>query len=275
MTVDADFVDVVTAIVRDVAETVIMPRFGDLSSDEIAEKSSKADLVTAVDIAAERALREALREVDPDAGFVGEEAAAADPSITGALGGPGRFWIVDPIDGTRNFVRGEPEFGVIVALVTDGVAQAGWIHAAPDATTYAAARRMGAWSLDRSGRRAALDVAPQADDRPTGLRSLGWLPEAEAELYRARLKEVANCSPSSCSAYAYIRLATGAVDFKISSRIHAWDHVAGALMVEELGGEARYLDNDAPFAPADSADRPLLAVAPGRSWRDVAGLVRG
>ena len=64
---------------------------------------------------------------------------------------------------------------------------------------------------------------------------------------------------------------TGEVDFKLSSRIHPWDHAAGALILDELGGRAAFLGTGAPYTPQDSIDAPLLATAPGRDWDEIAG----
>ncbi|MBY0421017.1 MAG: hypothetical protein K2Q06_01855, partial [Parvularculaceae bacterium] len=61
---------------------------------------------------------------------------------------------------------------------------------------------------------------------------------------------------------------------KLSSRIHAWDHLAGALMLAELGGRTAFLDG-APYRPGPSVDRALLATAPGRDWDGVAEKLRG
>ncbi|MEM9706250.1 MAG: hypothetical protein AAF850_09270, partial [Pseudomonadota bacterium] len=68
----------------------------------------------------------------------------------------------------------------------------------------------------------------------------------------------------------YIKLIRGDVDFKLSSRIHAWDHAAGALMVSELKGRVAFLDTNEDYRPMASADRPLLATARGDEFADIA-----
>lgn len=254
----------VASAIAEVAAAEIAPHFGKLPKDAVRQKSSATDLVTRVDEAAEAALKKALGALDPGAAFVGEEAAAADPSIVAALSGPGRFWIVDPLDGTRNFVNGTPEFGTIVAYVEDGETLMGFILAIPDGACAIAARGEGV-----SWKGAAPRTAP-AGDPPLGLRSTGWLtPEWRDRLTLALRRNVAS-RPGHCSAYAYLKLMTGEVDFKLSSRIHPWDHAAGALILEELGGRAAFLATSERYAPQDSIDTPLLATAPGRDWDDIA-----
>ncbi len=251
--------DDVAALTAQVGAEIIRPKFGRLEDGEVRRKSSPSDLVTAVDEAAERALRDGLAAIAPEAGFIGEEAAAGDPSIVARMEGPGLWWVVDPLDGTGNFVRGKPEFGTIVALVEDGRALAGWINAIPDDAMMCGAQGVGVYLN-------GADITPteQAAARPRGLRTIGWLTEEWRARLAPGLKANVETTPGMCSAYGYVKLARGETDFKLSSRIHPWDHVAGVLMLEELGGATRYLDDGAPFTPADSADRPMLAAAPGR-----------
>lgn len=257
---------VAAALLR-VAEEIIEPRFGKLASHEIRQKSGPQDLVTEVDELAEAALRDALREIAPEAHFIGEESVAKDKTLEQRLCDPGAFWVVDPLDGTRNFITGVREFGTIVALVVDGVTVGGWIHGIP--------HRSCAWAV--RGKGASVDGAPfaiaPAGERLSALRSLGWLALPEAERLRIRLKESFETAPSHCSAYAYLKLARGAVDLKVSSRIHPWDHLAGSLILEELGGRTAFLDG-APYAAGVSVDRALLATAPGRDWEAIAATLK-
>ncbi len=261
-----DFAGVEAMIAR-IADAEIASHYGKLAAGSIRTKSEPNDLVTLVDEATERALNAALTALAPGAGFIGEESAAADPSVFSAIGGDA-CWIVDPLDGTRNFVNGVDEFGVIVAYLEHGVTIGGWIHAVPLKSAAVGVRGGGV----RFGG-AGVDVRPQADGTPHGLRSTGWLPAPSRDRIIANLKANVTSRPGHCSAYAYLKLITGEVDFKLSSRIHPWDHAAGALMLEELGGEVRWLDVGAPYTPQQSVDRALLATAPGRDWDAIARLI--
>jgi fructose-1,6-bisphosphatase/inositol monophosphatase family enzyme len=256
----------VAAMIAEIAAHEIAPHFGKLEKDAVRAKSSATDLVTRVDISTEAALKAALLGLVPGAGFIGEEAAAADPSIVAALSGPGRFWVVDPLDGTRNFVNGTPEFGTLVAFVEDGRTLMGFIHAVPDAATAIAVAGEGVrW------KGAAPQAAAATHEPPVGLRSIGWLTPEWRDRLTASLRRNLASRPGHCSAYAYLKLMTGEADFKLSSRIHPWDHAAGALILDELGGRAAFLANGEPYGPRDSVDAPLLATGPGRDWADIAG----
>ena len=120
----------VSAIVADVVASVVMPSFRSLRPEDIQAKHTPGDpddLVTIADKAAERYLIDALRELIPGAAFVGEEAVSEDPSLLGALSAPAPAWLIDPIDGTKNFARGVPDFGVMLALVDAGRTRASWM----------------------------------------------------------------------------------------------------------------------------------------------------
>ncbi len=258
----------VTELLAEAAESIILPRFGNLSDDQIRTKSSPTDLVTEVDVETEAFLKSALEKIAPAASFIGEEAAAADPSIVAAIEGEGRYWILDPLDGTRNFVRGVDEFATILALVENGVAVMGWIYA-PILKAAAVVERGGGVTWNG----APVETRPYAGPKPTSLRSIGWLTGDWKDVLPPRLKASTIAQSSHCSAFAYLNLLWGDVDLKLSSRIHPWDHVAGALMLQEAGGRAAFLSDASAvvdYAPSDSVDRPLLATAPGRDFSAIA-----
>lgn len=257
----------VGAIIAEIAGQEILPHYRKLHPGAVRAKENPQDLVTIVDEAMEAALKSALLDLTPGAGFVGEELAAADPTVLDQIG-EGACWIVDPLDGTRNFVNGVDEFGVIVAYVEDGECALGWIYGVPDRMMAIGERGAG---IVLNGD--ALKSDPMREKRPAGLRSTGWLKDEWRDRIVENLKRNTNSKSGHCSAYAYLKLIRGEIDFKLSSRIHAWDHAAGALMLEELGGEARWLDTGEPYRPQRSEDRPLLATAPGRDWRGIARLL--
>lgn len=262
-------VEKVAELIAEIADEHIMARYGRLNAEEIREKAGPHDLVTDVDELVEEALENALRGVHPGAGFIGEELAAKDPEAANVLTGEGAFWIVDPIDGTRNFVRGVDEFGVIVAYAENGETRAGWIYAAPEAACAIGEKGEGAtWRGERIGRRQS------QRETLVGLRSLGNLPRERQARMRQVLKENFDSRPNQCAAYAYISILRGDTDFKISSLIHAWDHAAGALMVTESGGEAAFLDTGERYHPMGSVAEPLLVTGLSRDWRAIAEKLR-
>jgi fructose-1,6-bisphosphatase/inositol monophosphatase family enzyme len=251
----------VAAIIAEIAEEEIASRFGVLEKGDIFTKSGPSDFVTAADHAAEERLKKALGDLYPGAGFIGEETAAADPSVLKKLEGDGVFWIVDPLDGTRNFVEGVREFGSIVALVENGEMRQGWIYAIPE-KAFAMGERgeLPAWRGEEIG-------PAQTSGAPlTGYRAVGALsPEWRARVIKP-LREKFETEPARCSAYAYINLIRGKRDFALSSRCSPWDHAAGVLMLREVGGKAQYLDDGAPYTPQATFGRPMLVARSDEAW---------
>lgn len=251
----------VAAVIAEIADEQIASRFGKLTEAEIDTKSGPHDFVTAADRAAEERLAAALREFYPDAIFIGEESVADDPSLLSKLGREGAFWIVDPLDGTRNFVQGRAEFGTIVALVVNGEICAGWIYAIPD-KTFAISEKGGgvAW------RGETLGPVPPPDAPLKGYRAIGNMAEPWKTQLVPRLKEKFETEPIHCSAYGYINLIRGHHDFALYSRVHPWDHAAGILMINEIGGRAEYLDDGSVYAPLPTQGRPLLVAGSCSVW---------
>ena len=251
----------VAALIAEIAAEHIEPRYQRLQDEEIRTKTGPNDFVTEADIAAESALKKALCGLCPGSAFVGEEAASHDASVFGELEREGALWIVDPLDGTRNFVEGRPEFGTIVAYVVNGQICMGWIYAIPDGKCAIA--ELGAGAMYGAERLAEVVETPE---RLTGYRGVGSLPTALRETVTKNLREHTDTQPVRCSAYAYINLARGEKDFAIYSRAYPWDHAAGVLIMNEIGGKALYLDAPEDYALAPSLGRPFLVGASKDAW---------
>ncbi|WP_320784107.1 inositol monophosphatase family protein [Streptomyces sp. CRN 30] len=219
--------------VRKAAATEIMPRFRQLAAHEVDQKSGPHDLVTDADRKAELYLTEALPALLPGSVVVGEEAVHADPASYGAIRGGAPVWIVDPVDGTRQFVHGNTGFCTLVALAQHGVVRASWTYA-PALDRLAVAVR---------GQGALLDGAPLRAGSPEPGRDLVvatshpdyTTPEQKRALLGLRTEGVA---PRVCGSAGleYLNVARGALDATAFNWEAAWDHAAGLLLVEEAGG---------------------------------------
>ena len=108
-------------LIKETAEEVINPRFRALERADVEAKTSPDDLVTIADREAENLLSFALRRIHPDALVIGEEAVFANPELRRKLPGAEHAFVIDPIDGTRNFVEGRQEHGVMLAETRNGI----------------------------------------------------------------------------------------------------------------------------------------------------------
>ncbi|WP_090030956.1 inositol monophosphatase family protein [Cellulomonas marina] len=198
-----------------------------------ATKSSPQDVVTAMDVASETLLRRRLAELRPDDGVLGEEG-------TDHAGTSGVTWVVDPIDGTVNYLYGIDDYAVSVAAVVGDPDPATWtvlvgcVHAPAVGTTYTAARGRGAW---RDG------VPLQVNaDVPLALSLVGTGFGYEAERRRAQGAVVAALLPQvrdvrriGSAALDLCRLGAGGLDLYYERGLNPWDLAAGQLVAQEAG----------------------------------------
>ena len=248
----------ILALCRDVSERAIIPRLNALKDGEIEDKGGN-DPVTVADREAEDLLREGLMTLNSGIGFVGEEAAHADPSVLDALNGP--CWIVDPLDGTRNFARGAEPFGIIIAMADGGVAESGWIYDCNSGRFCAAHRGEGA-SVDGE----QIAARPTGEDPPVAALSLIFMDPARRQ---AVLEHIAPhyraVDVPYCAAEQYPRLALGINDVSIFERSLAWDHAAGALWLNEAGGKAARPDGT-PYLVNEKDRKGLIGAASPALW---------
>jgi fructose-1,6-bisphosphatase/inositol monophosphatase family enzyme len=248
----------VAALIAEVAAAEIMPRFGHTTA---RQKSGPHDLVTEADEAAERALGPRLRQLAPGA-VIGEEAAAADPTLLAALERHGAAWLIDPVDGTANFAVGLPLFGVMVAYVEHGDALAAWVHDPVRGVTAIAERGGGAWLGDRR-----LSVAsPDSLAHMAGAPSIRFGDRELAARIAHRADRFGSMLSLRCAAQEYLALAEGRTHFSFYNRTYPWDHAPGCLIAAEAGATVRRLDG-APYRAADEVwSAPLLIAASEAAW---------
>ncbi|MDF1794484.1 MAG: inositol monophosphatase [Thalassobaculaceae bacterium] len=244
--------DRLAATLSAVAEAEILPLWRNLGDDDIREKTGPNDLVTVADEAAERRLVELLPDLYPGSIVIGEESVERDRSLLEKIDGEAPVWIVDPVDGTKNFAEGKDRFCVMVALTHHGETIASAIHQPVDKRTVAAARGEGAWMLDSAGRR-RLTVAPAAGiDTMEGSFNFRFFPEDVRPGIRERANAVLGDRHyrRGCAGYDYIQLATGRWHYAVYWKKMPWDHAPGLLIHAEAGGYAACVDGS-PYRPAE------------------------
>jgi fructose-1,6-bisphosphatase/inositol monophosphatase family enzyme len=250
----------VSQLIVDVADRVVMPRFRRLAPGEVAEKSP-GDLVTIADAQAELEIAAALRAGDPGALVIGEEAVAADPSLRTLIDGGERVWLVDPVDGTGNFVAGNPDFGCMVVELRFGTPVRSWIWQAVRRRMFQAARGGGVH----------LDGLKLPRPRSRRSRLVGGVTAEYAELSGAGLAEPLPMTGSCTVDYPLIALDER--DYLIHNGTYPWDHWPGILLLSELGGPVAFLDGE-PFTSSSPNPHKILAARSPEVWDTVAAAVR-
>jgi fructose-1,6-bisphosphatase/inositol monophosphatase family enzyme len=265
-------VEAIGALLVEVSERVIVPRFRALTAGDVSEKGP-GDLVTVADTEAEDLITEALLARYPRVPVIGEEAVAADPRLVEDLDALATYWLLDPLDGTANFVDGDPGFGTMLALVHDGQPVASWLWLPLRDLMVTAEKGSGAWS---GGRRLGSTSEPAgwATSASRAWVSVRFLPPEvrRAVEANARAFESFSAGPGSAVA-AYPGLVAGEVDAALQWRTHPWDHAPGALVLAEAGGSARRPDGT-PYRPGDPG-AGLVLVARAEQWDDARDALLG
>jgi myo-inositol-1(or 4)-monophosphatase len=224
--------------------------FRALDPSQVAEKAQN-DFVSAADRASEEVITSYLASRTPGLGILAEEG--------GAHGGAGSRWVVDPLDGTANFVRSFPHFAVSVALVVDGRVEVGAIYDPMRDELYSAARGAGAWC---NGRRLRVTGRPGLGG---ALLTTGFpfrvhhLLDTYLRVFHDVFLEVAALRRPGAAALDLAHTAAGIFDAFFEFCLSPWDVAAGALLVREAGGVVTNLDGgDEIFAHGN-----VVAAGPG------------
>lgn len=217
----------------DAADEQSLPRF-DAADLEISTKADNSH-VTDADLATERAIRRVLAEERPEDGVFGEE--------FGAQGSTTRQWIIDPIDGTSNFLRGVPLWGTMIALAIDGVPQVGVVSMPAIGRRWWAAAGHGAWTVvDGAERRLETSRVASLDDASVSFQSIAqW---RDAGHLDALLRMTARVWRDRAygDVYAYMLLAEGRLEAVAEFDVKEYDIAAAVAIVQEAGGRMTAFD---------------------------------
>lgn len=258
--------DTVEAIMREVAAEFILPRFHSLGTGQVIEKNGPDDLVTVADREAEVALTRRLEALVPGSTVIGEEAVSQGTTSVDLLETAQDLWLVDPVDGTYNFVQGEDRFGVMVAFLRKGQPAKGWILLPVDGRCASAEKGAGAFLAGERLRAGA----PPPFSEARGDYSHVYVEEPYRSAFLAITAAAGPTRQGRCSAYAYTDLARGLLDYVVQYRMTPWDHAPGQLIVEEAGGRFGMLPGGEPYRAVPQADAPMLITAHEGAWPDYA-----
>ena len=206
------------------------------------DKGLPGDYVTEIDRASERAIREVLGEATPGVPVLGEEGGGGEGGGGAGSGAGGRMWIVDPLDGTTNFVHGFWAVGVSVALVEDGAPVAGAVHAPFLDVTWMASRGDGARRRrgDGAGAGEPIRVSDRTPDRAvvgTGFpfRHQERIPRY-LRAFGAAFVRFEDLRRPGAAALDLAWVADGTFDGFFELGLSPWDVAAGGLLIREAGG---------------------------------------
>ena len=248
-------VDTVSDLIRDVGARVIDTRFRALHDHQIHQKKP-GDFVTDADRQAEHELGAALMKYVGGV-VVGEESAFADPTILAAVPHADLAWVIDPIDGTKNFVRGSVDHGVMLAQLNRGETVRGWIWQPQHGHMWFAERGTG--------------VTCDGDEVTRGVSHSPVRAATTHEAYKIASPVVEWRMAKWCCAVDYPLVCLGENDVTVYQHSYPWDHLPGALMVREVGVVVRTVDG-VEYGPQETSGK--LVAADEEAYETVAGLLR-
>jgi fructose-1,6-bisphosphatase/inositol monophosphatase family enzyme len=236
----ANLADETGQLLRTIGNREILPRHGRLGAAGIHAKTTQDDpndLVTVVDHAVEERLRAELKVLLPDAEFLGEEQASADPAALDILQSSRPVWVVDPLDGTKGFASGGLDFGTMLALVESNEVWLSAIYLPVQGELFVA--HAGGAFLNKQ----RIVLNPKARS-PRGVLYTRFLPEGDRSKLEQACCKFDMRAASGSAAITYTDIARGKLDFAFYARLLPWDHVPGAFLVGRAGGSVGLQDGE-------------------------------
>ncbi len=241
-------------VAREAADLVARGRA--TAADRVDTKSSPVDVVTAVDKASERIIAERLLAARPDDGLLGEEGAAREASS-------GVRWVVDPIDGTVNFLYGLPAYAVSIAAEVDGAVRVGAVLNVATGELFTATAGGGAWLSvpGRADRRLQVGRPPSLEQTlvATGFGYRVEQRRAQGAVVAELLTRVRDIRRNGSAALDLCSAAAGRVDAYYELHLNPWDFAAGALIATEAGLVVSGLPGRSFAEPMAIAAAPSIA----------------
>lgn len=263
-------------LVRRAARAEILPRFRTLEASDIDHKTSRQDVVTEADRAAERMIARGLLTLFPNALIIGEENVALHPEVLDGIPEAELAFTIDPVDGTWNYAHGLATFGVIVSALRFGMPVFGLIYD-PLMDDVVIGGTGGPAELVTPKRRARRTLKVSGGgpvEELQGYAPFYMLPADKQAQFGALMPRFERVGSLRCSAHEMRMLAQGHVDFVLSGRLTPWDHAAGALLCQCAGGHVAMLDGSAYNAA--NREGYLLCASDPATWgrvRDTLGFL--
>ncbi|MCP4393662.1 MAG: inositol monophosphatase [Alphaproteobacteria bacterium] len=254
----------VIEIITDTANDEILPRFRNLSDDDVLSKGDGDDVVTAADIISEDVISGRLLDLLPGSVVVGEESAYKDKNILTKLSESSPVWIIDPIDGTCNYAQGNANFSVIVALQIGREIVAGWIYNPIENSMATAEKGAGAWI---NGEKVNIAAARSLSNM------VGATFGRNVEINQ-KLEDFANhidtLHSRGCVGNEFINMIRGDIHFMVKdSGILPWDYAAGVMMHNEAGGYSAMFDDSVYDAAQNYTEQGILLAPDRESWNNI------
>ena len=264
----------ILSLLKRVAEQDILPYFQNLKELDIETKSSATDFVTIADKRAERQLIAGLKLLLPEARFVAEE-NTAQFGLPEALD-TGFVWTIDPLDGTRNFVKGDPHFCTMLGLLYDGMPVGAWIYKPLTSESVIARHNELPCYTDSQGcahtrQPNPSNLANSSLHNLKGCMNAMGFDSAIRERVREKLKTLKGRFHIGSAGVEAMNIAAGSCDYLMHSKLTYWDSVPVVMVLSSLGYHVRLGPSGVRYQPGDKG--VLLGAPTSEIWQQLADFV--
>ena len=252
----------VNLLLTDTSQKIILPKYKTLKNNEIKTKDSSNDFVTIADEESEFFLTKNLKNIIPSSHVIGEESVYLNRDILNQLNEKEPVWVIDPIDGTSNFISGIDKFYIIIALVVSNDTIMGWIHNPITLETVWGYKGYGTW----------------IDNKKISIDKINNnLKDNKAAIYHKSLinhkDKLSYIKYNGSAAHEYVSLIKSEIQISCFSRLLPWDHAAGILLHKEAGGYSALL-NSREYSPNSKNSGGVLSAPNLDIWNSVRSLMK-
>ena len=267
----AHFDQDILALLSRVGREDILPHFRNLDKKDVDTKASDTDFVTIADRQAEKHLIAGLKNLLPEARFVAEENTALH-GLPEALES-GYVWTIDPLDGTRNFVKGDEQFCSMLGLLYDGQPVAAWIYKplSGEAVIAHHGQRPRYITGNGEGRECSYSGQDKRLDEMRGNMNAMGFPIDIRDRVREKLKTLKGRFHVGSAGVEAMNIACATSDYLMHSKLTYWDSVPVVMVMQALGHHVRLAPGGLPYQPGDKG--VLLAAPSAVIWQELADFV--
>ncbi len=248
----------IAAMLKEHCHTHIMPLYKNLTKSQIHQKGQK-DIVTDADKNMEKNLSQNLQQILKNSQILGEETYATNPETAKALETNEYVWVIDPLDGTRNFIKQKEEFCSMLALVKNGKTIAAWIYTPLKDEMIMA--DISSKTQDINGNPITIKTMENTNpENIIGQINFGMFQENnKEELIKIAENKYKNLDKVFCVGYDFSGMCLSRRHFSTYRHLWWWDHIPGSFLLQQAGGIVKQIGNEA-YSPIKPAKQLIVAV---------------
>ena len=267
-----EIIDHIKNLLIEVNNEIILPYFNNLNCDHVTTKTSDDDFVSIADKKSEEFISKKLNGFLKIKNFIGEEDSFKDKKKYVSLLNKPLLWVVDPIDGTKNYINGKESFCSMISLVNHSIPIAAFIFDPLKKNFVYAFKGFGAYSIDlKKNEECRLFINSSKSDKILGSGGTKGIPEPHRKIILNNLRENTQRLFIGSAGIETIMLVRNEIQFIFHGRVTPWDHSPVDLIIKEAGGSVYMAKNKEEFNIKSIG--PILASSSIDIWEKVREII--